>query len=180
MDAITAYIRSFPEPTQQLLHKIRTIILDTAPDAEESISYAMPAYKAYGKPLVYFAAYKHHIGFYATPTGHEAFEQELSGYKQGRGSVQFPLDQPVPYDLIKQIVRFKLKENERLSVRNPGMFPDALSTPAQRALAQHNITTSEQLAQFTEKELLSLHGIGKTSIPRIREILARQGLKLKE
>ena len=121
MDAITAYIHSFPETTQQTLHKIRAIIRAAAPGVEESISYAIPAYKAYGKPLVYFAAYKHHIGFYATPTGHEAFEQELSRYKQGKGSVQFPLDQPIPYDLIERIVRFKLEENARLfHARSPG------------------------------------------------------------
>jgi uncharacterized protein YdhG (YjbR/CyaY superfamily) len=71
----------------------------------------MPAYKMNGKPLVYFAAFKKHIGFYATPTGHAEFRDELSAYKQGKGSVQFPLDKPIPYDLIKQIVVFKAKEN---------------------------------------------------------------------
>jgi uncharacterized protein YdhG (YjbR/CyaY superfamily) len=72
----------------------------------------MPAYKLNGRPLVYFAGFKNHIGFYATPTGHEAFKKELSGYKQGRGSLQFPLNQPVPYDLIEQIVLFRVAENE--------------------------------------------------------------------
>jgi len=85
--------------------------LQTAPDAVESISYAMPAYKLNGKPLVYFAGYKNHIGFYATPTGHEAFKEELSKYKQGKGSVQFPVDEPMPLDLIRRIVAFRVENN---------------------------------------------------------------------
>ncbi len=101
------YIQSFPEPVQILLEQIRNVIKETAPEAEESISYGMPAYKIKGKPLVYFAGYKNHIGFYATPTGHEAFAEELSQYKQGKGSVQFPLNQPIPLDLIKRIVIFR-------------------------------------------------------------------------
>lgn len=81
-----------------------------APEADEVISYNMPAFKYYGI-LVYFAAYKNHIGFYATPTGHLEFEKELSVYKQGKGSVQFPLNQPFPLDLIFRIAQFKMKEN---------------------------------------------------------------------
>ncbi len=76
----------------------------------EGIAYQMPAYKIKGKPLVYFAAYKNHIGFYATPTGHSAFAEELSKYKQGKGSVQFPLDEPIPFDLIERIVAFRAQE----------------------------------------------------------------------
>lgn len=81
------------------------------PDAEESISYGMPAYKLNGKALVYFAAFKNHIGFYATPSGHSEFTMELSKYKQGKGSVQFPLDKPLPSGLITKIVKFRVKEN---------------------------------------------------------------------
>ena len=72
----------------------------------------MPAYKTQGKPLVYFAAFKNHIGFYATPTGHSEFAKELSKYKQGKGSVQFPIDQPMPLKLIAQIVEFRVLENQ--------------------------------------------------------------------
>jgi len=74
----------------------------------------MPAYKLYGKPLVYFAGFKNHIGFYATPTGHSAFREELSQYKQGKGSVQFQLDKPIPYELIGQIVEFRVVENTEI------------------------------------------------------------------
>ncbi|MEZ5105965.1 MAG: DUF1801 domain-containing protein [Draconibacterium sp.] len=105
------YIQPFPVKVQNILKKVREVVFEKAPDAEESISYGMPAYKLYGKRLVYFAGYKNHIGFYATPTGHEEFKKELSGYKQGKGSVQFPLNLPIPYNLIGQIVEFRVHEN---------------------------------------------------------------------
>ena len=95
---------------QILLEQMRQTIKKAAPEAEEVISYNMPAFKYYGM-LVYFAAYKNHIGFYATPTGHSEFKEELSIYKQGKGSVQFPLTKPLPLDLITKIVKFRVKEN---------------------------------------------------------------------
>jgi uncharacterized protein YdhG (YjbR/CyaY superfamily) len=110
MNEIDQYILQFPEETHDILNKIRALIKEHAPDAIESIAYGMPAYKLNKKPLVYFAAYKTHIGFYATPSGHEAFQEELSKYKQGKGSVQFPLDQPIPYDLIVRMVKFRVQE----------------------------------------------------------------------
>ena len=110
--SIDEYIADFPEEIQSLLNQIRSTIKQAAPDAEESIGYGMPAYKLYGKPLVYFAGFKNHIGFYATPTGHAEFAMELSKYKQGRGSVQFPIDQPIPLKLITQIVEFRVIENQ--------------------------------------------------------------------
>ncbi|MBC6997254.1 DUF1801 domain-containing protein [Cytophaga sp. FL35] len=108
---VDAYIEEFSPEVQALLRKMRNIILKVASDAQESISYGMPAYKTQGKPLVYFAAYKNHIGFYATPSGHEAFKKELSGYQQGKGSVQFPLNEPLPLELIGKIVAFRVQEN---------------------------------------------------------------------
>jgi len=111
MNDIDLYISNFPEDVQEILTQIRTIINKVVPDAVEDISYGMPAFKTNGKPLVYFAGYKNHIGFYATPTGHEYFSAELSNYKQGKGSVQFPIDKPIPFDLIKRIVEFRVKEN---------------------------------------------------------------------
>lgn len=111
-NSVDEYIQTFPKDIQSLLEQVRATILKKAPEAVESISYGMPAYKTYGKPLVYFAGYKKHIGFYATPTGHKEFANELSIYKQGKGSVQFPIDYPIPYWLIEQIVVFRAKENE--------------------------------------------------------------------
>lgn len=108
---VDEYIKSFPESTQKLLKKIRKAIKENSSEAVESISYGMPAYKTNGKPLVYFAGYAKHIGFYATPTGHSEFAHELSNYKQGKGSVQFPLDKPLPLDLIARIVKFRVREN---------------------------------------------------------------------
>ena len=108
--SVDAYIATFPEETQKALEQLRALIRQTAPAAEESISYAMPAYKLNGKPLVYFGGYPNHIGFYATPSGHSSFQEELSKYKQGKGSVQFPLSEPLPEDLIRRIVKFRVSE----------------------------------------------------------------------
>jgi uncharacterized protein YdhG (YjbR/CyaY superfamily) len=108
---VDEYIQTFPKDVQSILREIRGIIKANAPTATESISYGMPAYKTGGQPLIYFAGYQKHIGLYATPSGHAQFAKELSRYKQGKGSVQFPLDEPIPYDLIKRIVVFRVKEN---------------------------------------------------------------------
>lgn len=109
--SVDEYIKSFPADVQGLLNKIRETIREKAPEATESIAYGMPAYKANGRPLVYFAGYEKHIGFYATPAGHSEFASELSKYKQGKGSVQFPVNKPVPFELIARIVEFRVKEN---------------------------------------------------------------------
>jgi len=108
---VDEYIRSFPADTGKKLEQIRKTIRKAAPGAEESMSYGMPAYKINKKPLVYFAGYSKHIGFYATPSGHSAFAEELSKFRQGKGSVQFPLDEPLPLDLIRQITLFRVQEN---------------------------------------------------------------------
>jgi uncharacterized protein YdhG (YjbR/CyaY superfamily) len=107
---IEEYITIQTPEVQILLEQMRQTIKKAAPEGEEVISYNMPAFKYHGM-LVYFAAYKNHIGFYATPTGHSEFEKELSVYKQGKGSVQFPLTQPLPLGLISRIVQFRVKEN---------------------------------------------------------------------
>lgn len=107
---IDTYIALQPMEVREILEQVRHAISSVAPKAEEVISYGMPAFKYYGM-LVYFAAFKKHIGFYSLPSGHKAFEKELSGYKQGKGSVQFPLDKPMPLTLIKKMVKFRMKEN---------------------------------------------------------------------
>lgn len=105
---VDAYIKQFPKQTQIHLKAIRKVIKASAPEAEELIAYKMPAYKLNKKPLVYFAGYENHIGFYATPNGHAKFAKALSKYKQGKGSVQFPIDETMPLDLIKKIVEFRV------------------------------------------------------------------------
>jgi uncharacterized protein (DUF1697 family)/uncharacterized protein YdhG (YjbR/CyaY superfamily) len=107
---IDRYIASQPEATRVILEKVRSIIRDAAPDAEETICYQIPTFR-YNGNLVHFAAFKKHIGFFPTPSGIAAFKEELSPYKHAKGSVQFPLDQPVPYELIGRIVAFRVKEN---------------------------------------------------------------------
>lgn len=107
---VDQYIASCPRDIQAILKNIRSIVKDVAPATVESISYGMPAYKLNGKNLVYFAAWKSHIGFYALPSGTAAFKKELESYHTAKGSIQFPLDQPMPYDLIRDIVVFRLKE----------------------------------------------------------------------
>jgi uncharacterized protein YdhG (YjbR/CyaY superfamily) len=108
---VDEYISGFPAEVQVILEKVRDTIRRAAPDAEEGIAYGMPAYRLHKKPLVYFAGFSRHIGFYALPSGHSEFSNELAQYKQGKGSVQFPLGKPVPYDLISGITRFRVKEN---------------------------------------------------------------------
>ena len=108
---ISEYIAGFPKDTQKILKQIRTTIKKAAPGAEETISYAIPTFKLKGRHLVYFAGYKNHISLYPAPRGNEAFKKELSVYKGGKGTVQFPLDKPLPLNLITRIVKFKIKEN---------------------------------------------------------------------
>jgi uncharacterized protein YdhG (YjbR/CyaY superfamily) len=107
---IDEYIAGYPNDVQKILKKIRAMIRDEAPQAEEAIKYQIPTFVLKGN-LVHFGAFKTHIGFYPTPTGTAKFKKELSVYQGAKGSVRFPLDQPMPYDLIKKIVQFRVKEN---------------------------------------------------------------------
>ncbi|MCI0525301.1 MAG: DUF1801 domain-containing protein [Acidobacteria bacterium] len=114
---IDEYIAGFPEEIQKILEKIRKTIRKAAPYAEEAISYQIPAYKLNGN-LIFFAAYKNHIGLYPAPRGSDEFKDELAGYEGGKGTVQFPLDKPIPYDLIGRITKFRVKQNlEKASVK---------------------------------------------------------------
>jgi len=109
---IDEYIAEFPPETQGLLEEMRALIKSVAPEATETISYAIPTFDLYGRHLVHFAAFKKHIGFYPVPGGYEeAFKEELEPYKRGKGSIQFPLDEPIPWDLIRRMVEFRVEEN---------------------------------------------------------------------
>lgn len=110
---IDEYIALFSDDTQKLLKEVRSAVKKAAPAAEETISYGMPTFTLKGKYLVYFSAYKKHIGFYPVPTDNPAFEKDFSGYKtSGKGAIQFPLDKPMPLGLITKLVKFRIKENE--------------------------------------------------------------------
>lgn len=129
-------IATYPPATQKLLNQVRATIKKAAPKAEELISYGMPAYKLNGKALVYFSGYKHHIGFYATPTGHREFKAELAKYKQGKGSVQFPIDEPMPLKLIERIVKFRVAENSaKAGSKKPAGSKNVVSVGAKKKSA---------------------------------------------
>ncbi len=110
VETVDAYIAQFPEDVQQVLSALRTIVRQEAPDADEKMAYAIPTYYLNGN-LVHFAAYKAHIGFYPAPSGVAAFQEELKDYKTSKGAVQLPLSEPLPADLIRRIVRFRVAEN---------------------------------------------------------------------
>ncbi len=110
---IDEYIALLPKDVRDVLEELRKVIREAAPEAEEAISYGMPAFKLKGRGLVYFAAWKSHVGFYpGGPSAIEAFKKELAPFKRSKGTVQFPLDKPVPFDLVRKIVEFRVKENE--------------------------------------------------------------------
>lgn len=109
---IDAYIAAFPEDIQERLQAIRATIRAAAPEATEAISYGMPTFRLYGN-LVHFAAFKNHIGFYPAPSGIENFKEQLVSYKTSKGALQFPLDRPIPHELVAEIVRFRVDENTR-------------------------------------------------------------------
>lgn len=107
ISTVDEYINQFDGETKKRLQALRKLITSEVPEAEEGIMYGLVGYKLQKKPLVYFGGFAQHIGFYATPSGHEAFSKELSKYKQGKGSVQFPLDEPLPVDLVQRMVAFR-------------------------------------------------------------------------
>lgn len=110
---VDEYIASFSEPVQNRLMRIRQLVMENAPGCEERISYGMAAYFTHQKPLIYFGGFEKHIGLYATPSGHVAFKDKLAGYKQGKGSVQFPHSAPLPELLIAELVRYRVEENQK-------------------------------------------------------------------
>ena len=109
---IDEYIAAFPKNVQDILQELRQVIRESAPKVEETISYGIPTFDLGGRHLVHFAAYKNHVGFYPTSSGIKAFKKELSPFETSKGTVQFPLDKPIPFDLVKKIVKFRVKENE--------------------------------------------------------------------
>lgn len=206
---IDEYITVFPVEIQKTLEQVRSTVTKAAPEATETISYAMPTFVLNGN-LVHFAAFKNHIGFYPVPSGIKAFEKELSVYKQGKGSIQFPLAQPMPLTLISKIVKFRVTENlskaeKKKTLRTcknghkfhkttecptcpicekeakPGEgFLSKLSAPARRALENNGITTLKKLSALSEKEVLSFHGMGKASLPVLTSELKEEGLTIKK
>jgi uncharacterized protein YdhG (YjbR/CyaY superfamily) len=184
---VAQYIAAFPAAARNMMQQLRRIIRRTAADAEESISYGMPAYKLKGRPLVYFAGYGQHVGFYPTPSGINAFLEDMAAYKYSKGAVQFPLDQPLPETLVEQITAFRVQEvlekagsKKTAQGRTTSNFAAQLSVPAQRALATAGIKTLKQLSKYSAKELMALHGFGAASLPKLQAALSAEGLSLKD
>lgn len=111
---VESYIAAFSPEVQEILNTLRQLVKETAPEAAEKIGYGMPAYTLHG-PLVYFGAFKHHIGLYPTARDIEPFAEELSVYKTSKGAIQFPLDKPMPYDLIRRIVLYRIQDNLQMA-----------------------------------------------------------------
>lgn len=163
------YFASFPASTQKLLQQIRALVLKAAPGSVETMKYGLPTIQLYGKNVVHYGAYANHIGFYPAPSGLEEFKEEISKYKHSKGAVQFPLDKPLPKALITKITQFRVAQtHDKYGVQNPF---SSLGAPAQRALKEAGITDLKKLSKYTEDELLHLHGLGPTSIPKLKKAL---------
>lgn len=174
---VDEYIAAFPKEVQQQLALLRKTIKKRAPKAEESVSYGMPAYKYLGRPLVYFAGYEKHIGFYATPTGHDAFKKELAKYKQGKGSVQFPVTEKLPMPLIEKIIQFRVTENEnKAGVKAIKPAAKKTAVPVVKKSSSAKPTDEEQVKAWLDKlnpevkKLTdSVRKIIKTAAPKLNE-----------
>lgn len=206
---VDKYISGFPKDTQVVLQQIRTLIRNAAVDATETMSYGIPTFVLNGN-LVHFAGYKNHIGFYPGPSGIEHFAKEITAYKNSKGAIQFPLNEPLPEKLITKIVTYRVTQNilklaAKSKVRTcknghpftktsdcptcpicekerkpKAGFMSVLGAPAIRALEGANIKTLKQLSKKTEKELLALHGFGPSSIAKLKPILKQEGLSFKK
>jgi uncharacterized protein YdhG (YjbR/CyaY superfamily) len=204
---IDRYIAGFSPDTQKLLVQVREAIKKAAPDAEEKMGYGIPTFTLNGN-LVHFAGYKNHIGFYPGPEGIAEFKNELSVYESSKGAVQFPIDKPMPLGLITKIVKYRVKQNiERAKAKAWRMcskghqyyktsdcptcpicekerkpkagFLSELVAPARRSLENQGIKTLKQLSRYSEEEILSFHGIGKSSLPKLRSALKTAGLSFR-
>ncbi len=206
---IDKYIAGFPGETREILERLRLTIRKAAPGAEETINYGIPTFTLHGN-LVHFGGFKNHIGFYPAPSGIEAFKKELSVYEGAKGSIKFPINKPLPFALITKIVKFRVKENlEKAAIKKGAKtcpkghryfkssdcptcpvceeegktkdgFLSLLAAPARRALENQGIKTLQQLTEFSEEEMLALHGMGPGSIPKLREALKASGLSFKK
>lgn len=160
-DDVGAYVAKFPDQVRERLEELRSLVRELCPRAAESMSYGLIAFKLNDNPLVYLGGFKQHIGLYATPAGHEEFAAEFARYVRGKGSVQLPLSEPLPVDLVRRVVARRV---ETVSEELP-----KIGSPAARALAEIGVTSVSQLSAYSEPELLALHGVGPQAIRLLRE-----------
>ena len=184
---VDAYLAMQTETARTDLEQLRQIIKAAAPGAEETIGYGMPMYKLNGQ-LVAFAAAKNHYGFYPCNGATVIkFKDELKGYDTTKGSIHLPIDKPLPVALIKKIIKSRIQENaEKAKLKKEaeakpkqGLLPK-LGAPAQRALANAGIATLKQLSAHSEASIRKLHGMGPSSIPKLKQALAEQGMTFKQ
>ncbi len=168
---VDEYIKRYPSRIQPVLQSLRKTIKKTAPDAEEVISYAIPGYKYHGM-LIFFAAFKDHISVYPAPRGNDAFKKELSGYKGGKGTVQFPVGEPVPFDLVTRIVKFRMQENEAKA----GAKKKAAIKPGARTAGSARTADEQQVSAFMK----TLDHPMKAETEALRKILKNSNNKLSE
>lgn len=168
MDDVADYLAQFTGETRARLETVRGMVAERCPRAVEAFSYGLIGYQLNGHPLIYVGGFAHHIGLYATPQGHEAFAADFAPYRQGKGSVQFPLAQPLPVDLIARVIDHRVETVSEL-------LP-AIGGPATRALAAIGVTRASQLAAYSEQDLLALHGVG----PKAIRLIAEAGIALRE
>ncbi len=206
--SIDEYINDFPKEIQTKLNQIRKAIKRVAPEAEEAIKYAIPTFVLNGN-LVHFAAFKNHIGFYPGSGVMKEFMKELINYDGGKGTIHLRFDKPIPLGLITRIVKFRVKQNlnkaKEKSMRTcrnghtfykssdcpvcpycekekkpKAEFMSVLGAPARRALENNGISTLKQLSRFTESQILALHGMGPSSIPKLRAELRKVGMRFRK
>lgn len=160
-DDVQNYLDQFPDETRQRLVAMREMVRERCPRAVEAMNYGLIGYKLNGHPLVYFGGFKGHVGLYATPNGHEAFAAEFARYVQGKGSVQLPLAESLPVDLIARVIAHRV---ETVAEELP-----QIGRPARSALEVIGVTRMSQLSAHSEQELLALHGVGPKAIRILRE-----------
>ncbi len=166
-ESLTQYVRGFPASTQKLLRQMRSTIRKAAPAATETMKYGIPTFYL-NENLVHYAAFEHHIGFYPTPSAIRAFKTDLARYKSSKGAVQFPFGKPLPFALIRKIVRFRVAEADPFS---------QLAAPAQRALAEAGITSVKHLSKRAERQVSRFHGMGPGAMRKLKALLHKEGLK---
>ncbi len=163
------YIAGFPEPIRLLLEKLRATIKKAAPGATETINYGIPTFSLHGN-LVHFGGFKKHIGFYPSPSGIEGFKKELAAYEGAKGSVQFPLDKPIPFELITRIVKFRVKENDQKAMAKKS------TKAAPKKVASKKSTDDEQVEAWVSKQPEA----AKSDINALRKIIKAASPKLSE
>ena len=168
---VDEYIKRSPVEVQPVLQKLRQTIKKTAPEAKEVISYMIPGYMYHGM-LIFFAAFKNHISVYPAPRGNETFKKELSAYKGGKGTVQFPLGSPIPFDLVKRIIKFRKEENEKRSAAKN----KKVDAPAAKKTKSSKPSEKEQVAVYMNKLRHPL----KRETEAVRNIIKKSNKKLSE